>query len=234
MNTIENVREFYSSRSYTNLTQKAYDMLLEMILTLVLEPEHIYSEAELSAAVNIGRTPVREAIQRLQFHMLVDIIPRSGIRIAPVRLEDYYLQIEVRRLLEKLIITRAAKFAAPDERQRLEELAAEYEQVTSSGDDVAALRVDTEFHALVAESARNPFARRALQPFQMLEQRLYYIQYNTEPDVIEQINRCHFDLMRAIAKGDSDFACQVFDRMLEHTEQLVKRRMRAWEQTRLS
>lgn len=233
MNTLENMRAFYNKKEYTNLTQKAYDMLLEMILSMILEPEHIYSEGELSEAVQIGRTPVREAIQRLQFDMLVEIIPRSGIRIVPLRLEDYYLQIEVRRLLEKLIITRAAKFATPQERTRLCALADQYEQVTQSQDDVAALRVDAEFHALVADSARNPFAKRALQPFQILEQRLYYLQYNIEPQVILQINRCHCSLMREIAQGNGDAACAVFDEMLACTEQLVKMRMEAWNRMRL-
>lgn len=232
MNTLQNVRDFYNAKNYSNLTQKAYDMLLEMILSQILEPEHIYSEGELSQALQIGRTPVREALQRLQFDMLVEVIPRSGIRIAPMRLEDYYLQIEVRRLLEKLIIMRSAKFSTPQERAQLIALAQEYQQATRDKNEVDVLRVDAEFHALVADSARNPFAKRALQPFQILEQRLFYLQYDVEPQVVDQINQCHLRLMHQIAGGDGEAACATLDEMLGHTEQLVRLRSHGWEQLR--
>ena len=89
MNSIENVKAYYTAKPYTNLSQKAYDMLLELIMSLILEPDRIYSELELSSMIDVGRTPVREAVQKLQSNMLVDVIPRSGIKIAPLKLEDF-------------------------------------------------------------------------------------------------------------------------------------------------
>ena len=150
MNSIENVKAYYATKSYTNLSQKAYDMLLELILSLVLEPDRLYSELELSTMIDVGRTPVREAVQKLQSNMLVDVIPRSGIKIAPLKLEDFYLQIEVRRVLEKLIISRAARFATDAERKYICELSGRYRAAAENKDDITSLRTDKEFHEYIA------------------------------------------------------------------------------------
>ena len=157
--------------------------------------------------------------------MLVDVIPRGGIKISSLKLEDFYLQIEVRRVLEKLIITKASKFATDPERQRLETLLRSFEQATKDKDDIAALRLDMQFHDLVATCARNPFAKRALEPFQILEQRLYYIQYHTEEEVTGEINELHFLLMREIINGNAEKACDYFEAMIDCTEKLVQSRM---------
>lgn len=233
MNSAEKILNYYNNREYANLTQKAYDILLEMALTLLLEPDHIYSESELSDLIGIGKTPVREAVQKLQTNMLVEIIPRSGIRISPLNLADYYLQIEVRRLLEKLIIVRASKFATKEEKATLKQFALDFDKANKNNDDVEALRIDTQMHEFIANCARNPFAKKALEPFQILEQRLYYIQYNVEPNVVDKINNLHVKLMNEISKGDGDKACEYFDEMLNCTELLVKKRMEAWTQFKI-
>lgn len=228
MNSIENVKAYYATKSYTNLSQKAYDMLLELILSLVLEPDRLYSELELSTMIDVGRTPVREAVQKLQSNMLVDVIPRSGIKIAPLKLEDFYLQIEVRRVLEKLIISRAARFATNAERKYIRELSERYRVAAENKDDITSLRTDKEFHEYIATCARNPFAKKALEPFQILEQRLFYIQYKAEESVISRINELHLLLMKEIVDGNIEGACAYSDMMLDSTEELVHARMTMW------
>ena len=228
MNSIENVKAYYTTKSYTNLSQKAYDMLLELILSLVLEPDRLYSELELSTMIDVGRTPVREAVQKLQSNMLVDVIPRSGIKIAPLKLEDFYLQIEVRRVLEKLIISRAARFATDAERKYIRELSERYRVAAENKDDITSLRTDKEFHEYIATCARNPFAKKALEPFQILEQRLFYIQYKAEESVISRINELHLLLMKEIVDENIEGACAYSDMMLDSTEELVHARMTMW------
>lgn len=228
MNSVENVKAYYATKSYTNLSQKAYDMLLELILSMVLEPDRLYSELELSSMIDVGRTPVREAVQKLQSNMLVDVIPRSGIKIAPLKLEDFYLQIEVRRVLEKLIISRAARFATDAERQYIRELSGRYRAAAENKDDITSLRTDKEFHEYIATCARNPFAKKALEPFQILEQRLFYIQYKAGESVISRINELHLLLMKEIVNGNIEGACAYSDTMLDCTEKLVHARMTMW------
>jgi DNA-binding GntR family transcriptional regulator len=94
-------------------------MLEELIVTLELPPGSVWSELQLSEKLGIGRTPVREALQRLQAHHLVKILPRLGAQITEINVTQQLLALEVRRVLERLIAEKAARRATPDERQQL-------------------------------------------------------------------------------------------------------------------
>lgn len=207
--------DYYANKKYSNLTDKAYDILEEMIVTLELKPGQTYSETELSNLVNIGRTPVREAIKRLEQTHTLSIIPRSGIMISPVRLEECFLQMEVRIMLEKLVAVRAAKFATPNERAFFLDLAARYQKATESEDNLAAIRIDNEFNHFTADCARNVFAKSALMPLHPMARRLYYMQYNIDKDLTKKINQSHMAVMQAISEGNEQNA-------LKETEDLIR------------
>lgn len=228
MATAQSILEYYNERPYSSYSQKAYDILQEMFVTLVLQPGRVYSELELSSMLGIGRTPVREAVKRLETIMLLETVPRSGVRVSDIRLEDFYLQMEVRKVLEKLIILRAVKFSIPPERKRLLEMADEWDRVGEEHDSLKAVRIDNEFHRLIIECARNPFAKRAIAPFHLQERRLFYIEYYTEPERTYEINRTHSELMRAIARRDLERASQAFDKMMTSVEDLGKLRLKVW------
>lgn len=199
-------QEYYTKKPYTNLTDKAYDILEEMIVTLELKPGQTYSEIELSNLIGIGRTPVREAIKRLEATHTLAIIPRSGIQIAPVRLEECFLQMEVRTMLEKLVAVRAAKFSLPDERKNFAKLAQDYAEATERKDSLAAVRIDNEFNHSTANCARNIFAKTALMPLHTMARRLYYMQYTVDEKLTKQINDAHISVMCAIASGNEQSA----------------------------
>src|SRR3954466_8258236 len=86
-----------------SLTEEAYRQLEQMIATLELAPGALISEAELCARLGIGRTPIREAMQRLAREQLLQILPRRGCIVSACRLEDELNVIEVRRPLELLV-----------------------------------------------------------------------------------------------------------------------------------
>lgn len=222
MNTLKNIIKYYNNKNFKNLSEKAYEMLEEMIILFVLKPKDIYSETELSELIGIGRTPVREAIKKLEYSHMVEIIPRRGIKIADIRLEEFFLQMEVRRLVEKLVYVRASKFSTPTEREHFIKMADKYYEATNTGNEIDAIRIDNEFHHFVAECARNPFAKNVLMPFHSLARRLYYMQYKSNADLINQNNKLHSDLMRAIATGDSNKVSELADDLFDHTEELIK------------
>ncbi len=222
MNKLKKILDYYNNKKYTSLSEKAYDMIEEMIVSLILKPGSFYSETELSDMIGIGRTPVREAIKKLENTYMVEIIPRRGIKIAEVRLEDFFLQIEVRRMLEKLIAVRAAKFSTPSEREKFIELANRYDKATNAGDEIESIRIDNEFNHFVADCSRNPFAKNALMPFHSIARRLYFMQYKVETDLITKINKSHSDLMRAISTGNTNKTSEISDALLNHIEDLIK------------
>src|SRR6187455_3797255 len=107
----------------SSLSEQAFGMLEEMIVTLQLPPGSLWSESTLSESLGIGRTPVREALQRLaEYHMVV-ILRRHGIRIAEVNEHEQLLVLETRRELERLISARAARRASASEKQTLAAMA---------------------------------------------------------------------------------------------------------------
>ena len=91
-----------------SLTDRAYSMLEEMIVTLKLAPGTAVSEARLSQALGIGRTPIREALQRLARERLVTILPRRGIIVSEINVKSQLRLLEVRREVERLIARSAA------------------------------------------------------------------------------------------------------------------------------
>ena len=106
-----------------SLTDQAYVALEEMICTLRLEPGEVLSEGALSQTLGIGRTPVREALQRLAREGLVTVLPRRGILVSEFNIGKQLRMLEVRRELERLMVRSAASRATADERTRFAAIA---------------------------------------------------------------------------------------------------------------
>src|ERR1035437_6046801 len=120
-----------------SLTDRAYSHLEEMIVTLQLPPGSAVSETALSQRLGIGRTPIREALQRLARERLVTILPRRGIIVSEINVKSQLRLLEVRRKVERLGAKSAARRATPEERARFLELAARFEKRRKTNDDVS-------------------------------------------------------------------------------------------------
>ncbi len=212
--------DYYNNKAYTNLTNKVYDILEEAIVTLELKPGQVCSETELSQFTGIGRTPVREALKKLEMAALIEIIPRHGINISKIRLEDCYQQLEVRTLLEPLIITRATKFSSPSDREHFLDLARRYKEANDAQDALSAIRIDHEFNLFVANCARNSFAKTAIMPLQSLARRLYYMQYYYNKEATLEINTTHWELMLKIASGDEKAVLKSLENLFNNIQVL--------------
>ncbi|OKL36606.1 GntR family transcriptional regulator [Domibacillus mangrovi] len=211
-----------------NLSEKAYKELEEMIVTLKLKPGQLISENEISKELNIGRMPVREAIKRLEMAHLLKIMPQRGIMVTEIKIEEMFLQMELRKVLETLIVKRAVRFSLPDERERFNELASAYEQATKENNDLEALRIDDEFNKFIAKCARNPFAENAITPLHSLARRIYFSQYKTNEQQTNEINQGHVNLMRAVALGDEANALEQLNQLLSSIEKLYKLNIDVW------
>lgn len=204
------------------LADKAYDILEDKILRSLYQPGELISEKKLSDELGIGRMPIREAIKRLENAYLVKVMPHRGIMVTEIRIDEIFLQIEVRRLLERLIAKRAAKYSTQKEKDHFLELADRYEKITQNGKAEEAMEVDDEFNEFVAKCCRNPFAAASLKPFHAHARRLYYQQYYDDPDTIKIINECHCKVMRAIGNGDAEKAVTASDELIDMIIKLYK------------
>src|SRR4051812_43394290 len=119
------------------LTDRAYRELEEMIVTLQLSPGTVLSEQALAVRLKIGRTPIREALQRLARDGLVVIMPRRGIMVSEINLWLQLRLLEVRRELERLMASLAAERATPDERREFAEVAEAMLAAAAKADDIA-------------------------------------------------------------------------------------------------
>src|SRR6516165_2839892 len=136
------------------LTERAYRMIEEQIVTLRLKPGDILSEQMLSVACRIGRTPIREALQRLAREGLVTILPRKGILVSDINPRHQLLLLEVRRELERLLSRAGAERATREQRTGMLEIARGMERAARTNDDISFMRLDREFNQLMIEAAR--------------------------------------------------------------------------------
>jgi DNA-binding GntR family transcriptional regulator len=202
------------------LTEQARTRLEEMILVLELPPGSVWSEAQLSSLIGIGRTPVREALQRLQTEHLVSILPRHGARITDINVTQQLLLLEVRRALERLIAISAARRATAEEREELHRIADRLERMKRS-DILEFLRFDHHVKAHVAACARNPYATRAIAPTHSMSRRFYYLHYRTTHDLPVAAGH-HARVVRAIAVGDETLAGAAADRLMDYVDELTR------------
>jgi DNA-binding GntR family transcriptional regulator len=100
------------------LTEQAYKQIEELIVTLRLKPGHVLSEQSLSASLGIGRTPIREALQKLALEGLVTILQRKGILVSEINPQSQLRVLEVRRELERLLSRGSAERATEEDKER--------------------------------------------------------------------------------------------------------------------
>lgn len=215
------VRGFPPGAEKLGLADRAWLMLQEMIVTLELPPGSVWSEAELSRKIGIGRTPVREALQRLESNHLVVIVRRHGARIAEVNIEQQLMLLELRRELEVLIATRAARRRSKAEQKRFRELAKELRRVGKSKDVIAFMRLHDRASRFAAGCARNPYAAAAMAPCMAMSYRFYYLHYRHERD-LDRATRFHADVMDAIAAGDEKRAAAAAGRLMDYVERYTR------------
>ena len=204
-----------------SLTELAYAHLEELIVTLKLEPGRVVSEGELSAMTGIGRTPIREALQRLARAKLVSILPRRGIVVTEINVGSQLKLLEARRELERLIARSAARRATDAEREEFRALVRNFEKSAKANDDMAFMRTDREFNTLCSAASHNEFAAGAMSLMHSLSRRFWYIHYKQAADM-PATAKLHGDIARAIADGDEERAAKASDRLLDAIEKFTR------------
>ena len=207
--------------SHKTLTERAYTEIEELIVTLQLEPGEAVSEHMLAERLGIGRTPIREALQRLARERLVTILPRRGVVVSSIDVRSQLRLLEVRRELERLVARGAARRASAEERGRFTELARQFERAARTGDDKTFMRVDREFNELCLAAVRNEFAAGAMGLMNSLSRRFWFHHYKQAADMPETA-KLHADIARAIAAADEKGAAAALDRLLDNIEAFTR------------
>ena len=203
------------------LSDRAYGDLEAMIVTLQLAPGSAVSEAELSQRLGIGRTPIREALQRLARERLITILPRRGIIVSEINIKSQLRLLEVRREVERLVARSAARRATAEERARFLAMARSFEKSARGNDEATFMRIDREYNELTVIAARNEFAAGAMTLMHSLSRRFWYIHYKQAADM-PHAAKLHADVARAIARQDEKAAAAASDRLLDYIDQFTR------------
>jgi len=191
---------------------QAYHALERMIVTLDLAPGAIVTEAQLIDRVGLGRTPVREAIQRLALEGLIEIRPRAGLAVAPLHASDWLKVLDARRGVEVILARSAARFITRDGAEKFHAAALDMQKAVISGNVVAFLEADKALDEAMAAAAENPFAARLAAPLQTHSRRFWF-RYQSDTGLAEAAEH-HVKIIRAILEGDADGAGAEADRLI--------------------
>ena len=203
------------------LTEQAYRLIEEQIVTLRLKPADVLSEQMLSASFDIGRTPIREALQRLAREGLITILPRKGILVSDINPRSQLLVLEVRREIERLLSRAGAERATKQQREQLQEIAKGMDRAAKTNNDLEFMRLDRELNQLVIDCAHNYFAARSMKLLQGLSRRFWYMHYREAAD-LPVCARLHANQARAIAQGNCDAAARATDKLMDYVEAFTR------------
>ena len=187
-----------------SLSHLAYLALEYAIVTLELKPGALVTEKQLIEMAGHGRTPVREAIQKLAWQGLIHVRPRVGLQIAEIRPEDHHYVMQVRRELEPIAAALAAAHADPQQRKQLRECARLMTACAVTGDLPGFFAADKTFDEVLEAACPNNFITAALAPVQTHARRLWYA--TGTHDRMDRAIAMHVQATEATQNGDTNAA----------------------------
>jgi len=197
--------------------ERAFDELESLLVTLRLPPGEAVQEKQLADLVGLGRTPVREAVQRLSAQGLLRVFPRKGLVVTPLEQAELAQIVEVRRVLERLLVVKAAERASYDQRQAIHAIAVRLDGL--SDDLELFMRLDRRLDELLASACANPYLRSALAPMQTHCRRLWYL--NLPRVDLSSAATFHAALARSVMDGDGGGAVRALNGIMTLLDSLV-------------
>jgi DNA-binding GntR family transcriptional regulator len=196
------------------MAEEAYRTLKWKILSMELAPGSFLNEQELAAGTGFGRTPVHQALHRLQVDGLVEIRPRKGILVRTWSPQQIRHLIEARKPLETAIVRLAAERATAQDIEAAAELLAAGRKFIRKSDRDALLRLDQEFHRVLAVASRNPVLVEVLESLHQRSALLWYIPISDRHEY-ELVQAQHEAILAAVRAHDGKAAAAAMDAHLD-------------------
>jgi len=188
-----------------SLTEQAYAEIRNRVMTLAFRPGEFLNEAMICAAIGIGRTPVHEALHRLQIEGLVQIVPRKGVLIRTDSLNDVIALIEARMLVEPPGMALAAQRAKAHHLNTLQAVLKQGRTAIRKGDRGAYMALDLKFHDEIVSATDNAVLADVIRMLNQRASRIWNLQLWTDADLrVTQLE--HEEIFAALKCGDGDAA----------------------------
>ena len=205
-------------QNHRPLRENEYEELKRQILVGEIAPGTRMMEVELAEDMGVSRTPVREAIRKLEKEGLVTIEPRRGAYASDISIKDMVDVLEVRQMLEGMAASMAAQKVTEEEKLDFVEANSAYKNAVKKGNIEEIIRYDELFHQLIVSYSGNKTLNQLLSQVQELALRFRYIYYD-DFSRYENMPVEHEEIEEAIISGDTQKAKVVAE---EHVERLKK------------
>ena len=198
----------------------AYEFILERIITAEMAPGSVIEERELMTLCDLGRTPVREALKRLQVEQFINVSPRRGMFVAPISYTDINRIYEVRHELEAFNMRLATERITPPQ---LEELERHIQCYQTAGDLSIHEQIvlDRQFHFLTFEASHNHWLIADLKRYYYMSQRIWFYAFKSLDSNWIGLQD-HLGIVKAIEEKDAQQAEVRIRRHLENFQKHIK------------
>ena len=210
---------------YLPLRDVVFNTLRQAILKGELKPGERLMEIALAERLGVSRTPIREAMRKLELEGLVVMIPRRGAQVANITEKDLNDVLEVRIALENVAIEKACARMSEEEMSRLW-LAKEFEHTITEGNLVKFAEADVAFHEIIYQASDN---KRLIQVLNNMREQIYRyrVEYLKEGETRDLLVKEHEELTRAIKERDVERAKQLSFQHIENQRMAILRSIEA-------
>lgn len=207
------------------LRDVVFNTLRKAILKGELKPGERLMEIALANRLGVSRTPVREAMRKLELEGLVVMVPRRGAQVANITEKDLNDVLEVRIALENLSIQKACSCMTGEQLEKLWAAAQKFESMTEDGNLVKLAEADVDFHEVIYLSSDN---RRLNQVLNNLREQIYRyrVEYLKDEDTRKVLVKEHEEIYRAIRDRDVEKAQEISYRHIENQREAIIRSIR--------
>ena len=200
---------------YLPLRDVVFNTLRQAILRGELKPGERLMEIQLANKLGVSRTPIREAIRKLELEGLVLMIPRKGAEVAEISEKCLRDVLEVRKALEELAVQLACDKITEEGIQELEKCAGEFKKILKSDDITEIAEADVRFHDVIYMATDN---QKLIQLLSNLREHMYRyrVEYLKNPEVHEQLLKEHEEIICHIKKGEKEEAVRIVCRHIDN------------------
>ena len=214
---------------YLPLRDVVFNTLREAILRGELKPGERLMEIQLANKLGVSRTPIREAIRKLELEGLVLMIPRKGAEVAQVTEKSLRDVLEVRRALENLAVQLACLRMSPQTLADLKAAARAFEEILGGEDVTAVAEADVAFHDVIYMATDN---QRLISLLNNLREQMYRyrVEYLKKKECHKQLLWEHQEIIRAIEAGEIDVATKITEQHIDNQVEAVSDALRHLEE----
>jgi DNA-binding GntR family transcriptional regulator len=193
------------TKSAAQLRELAYAQIKQRIISCEFRPGDAINEAQLTAALGLGRTPIHQALHRLEVEGMVTIMPRKGVMVTALSLNDVLDMIEVRVSNEQLCIKLAVERAHDSDIQAMRDILERTPALLAKHDVAGLMALDLRFHMSISAAAHNRVLAELLRNLHEKQARFWYLTLS-ENHHSERIYHEHLQILEALEQRDGDAA----------------------------